>query len=232
MAEADPRVVSGAIIGSMAHRPGDRWSDIDLTFGVVDDVPVTTVLDEWTATLVAEEGAIKLFDVPAGTSIYRVFLMPGCLQFDLSFTPAASFGATGPNFRLLFGTAIEKPRPRVPAAPDMLGEAVHHCLRARFGIERGRFWLAEYWISSARDSALTMACRQRGLPVHYGRGFDDLPAELLAGYREALVRAPEREELLRALGSTIELLLAAAAEAPELAAAVAPELKKLAAAWD
>jgi len=232
MAEADSRVVAGAVVGSMAHGPGDRWSDLDLTFGVTDDVPITKLLEEWTATLVAEENAIRLFDVPAGPSIYRVFLMPGCLQFDLSFTPAASFGAIGPNFRLLFGTAIEKPHPRVPEARDLLGQAVHHCLRARFAIERGRFWLAEFWISSARDCALTMECRQRGLPAHFGRGFDDLPEELRDGYREALVRAPEREELLKALERTVDVLINASEEADELATAVAPDLWKLTRSWD
>jgi hypothetical protein len=33
--------------------------------------------------------AVHLFDLPFLSSLYRVFLLPGSLQVDLSFTPAA-----------------------------------------------------------------------------------------------------------------------------------------------
>src|SRR5438309_234429 len=35
----------GPLLGSLAHDEGDRWSDLDIMFAVVDDVPVTEVLD-------------------------------------------------------------------------------------------------------------------------------------------------------------------------------------------
>ena len=108
-ASADARVVAGAVVGSMAHHEGDRWSDLDLTFAVADGLPVLDVLNDWTSKLIGEFAAVHLFDLPSGPSIYRVFLLPGCLQFDLSFTPAAEFGARGPNFRLLFGSAAATP---------------------------------------------------------------------------------------------------------------------------
>lgn len=201
LAASDARVVAGAVVGSLAHDEGDRWSDLDLTFAVEDRVPMRDVLEDWTRTLVAEFDAAQLFDLPSGASIYRVFLLPGCLQFDLSFTPASMFGASGPKFRMLFGRAVEKPYTQAPSAHELFGYAVHHALRARFCIERGRFWHAEYWISGTRDYALSLACRRRGLPVAYGRGFDDLPADVRAGFVGALVTALERDELLRALGS-------------------------------
>src|SRR5437016_12744915 len=40
MASSDRRVVAGAVLGSLAHDEGDRWSDLDLMFAVADDVPV------------------------------------------------------------------------------------------------------------------------------------------------------------------------------------------------
>ena len=123
------------------------------------------VLEDWTRFLAAEFDAVQLFDLPAGASIYRVFLLPGCLQFDLSFTPAAQFGSLGPKFKLLFGRAVDKPPPAPPSPQMLFGYAVHHALRARFCIERGRFWQAEYWISGVRDYALHLACRRRGLPA-------------------------------------------------------------------
>jgi len=41
-ARADVRVVAGAVIGSLAYSEGDRWSDLDLTFGVSDTVAGTS----------------------------------------------------------------------------------------------------------------------------------------------------------------------------------------------
>ncbi len=100
MAAADPRVVAGAVVGGLADGGGDRWSDLDLTFAVADSAPVSEVLADWTREFKADFGAAHLFDLPAGASIYRVFLVPDCLQVDLSFTPASAFGARGPQIQL------------------------------------------------------------------------------------------------------------------------------------
>jgi hypothetical protein len=232
LAASDARVVAGAVVGSLALDEGDRWSDLDLTFAVADKVPLLDVLEDWTRTLVEEFDAAHLFDLPSGASIYRVFFLPGCLQFDLSFTPASKFGASGPKFKLLFGNSAEKPYPEPPSAHELFGYAVHHALRARFCIERGRNWQAEYWISGTRDYALSLACRRRGLPANHGRGFDDLPADVRDVLGSALVRSLERDELLRALGCAIEGLLCEADQVHELAAKVEPQLRKLAVAWD
>lgn len=80
LAASDERVVAGAVVGSMAHDDGDRWSDLDLTFAVAGDRPLMDVLLDWTSRLVAEFDAVRLFDLQSGQSIYRVFLLPGCLQ--------------------------------------------------------------------------------------------------------------------------------------------------------
>ncbi len=130
-AASDPRVVAGAIVGSLALDQGDRWSDLDLSFAVVEGVPVLEVLDDWTRSAVAEFDAIHLFDQPSGASLYRVFLFPGCLQVDLSFTPAFAFGATSPSFKLLFGQAVDKPYPQPPSAEDLFGDAVQEATDPR-----------------------------------------------------------------------------------------------------
>ncbi len=231
LASSDARVVGGAVVGSLALSEGDRWSDLDLTFAVVEDVSVFDVLEDWTRNLIEELGAVHLFDLPSGASIYRAFLLPGCLQFDLSFTPASKFGAAGPKFKLLFGSSVERPY-TPPPAHELFGYAVHHALRARFCIERGRFWQAEYWISSTRDCALSLACRRRGLPAYYGRGFDDLPADVRDTFKSTLVTSLEREELLRALSFVIEGLLHEVDEVQELAAKVEPQLRLLMIPWN
>src|SRR5439155_13004601 len=66
MASSDRRVVAGAVLGSLAHDEGDRWSDLDLIFAVADDVPVPEVLEAWSETIVSEFGAVTLFDLPSG----------------------------------------------------------------------------------------------------------------------------------------------------------------------
>lgn len=227
LAASDARVVAGAVVGSLALDEADRWSDLDLTFAVADDQSMPGVLEDWTRILATEFDAVQLFDLPAGASIYRVFLLPGCLQFDLSFTPASQFGAIGPKFNLLFGCAVEKVPVPLPSAHLLFGYAVHHALRARFCIERGRLWQAEYWISGVRDYALSLACRRRGLAVAHGRGYDDLPAEVRDRFVGSLVAGLERTELLRALGCAVEGLLLETEEVQEMATSVRPQLDQL-----
>jgi hypothetical protein len=232
MSASDRRVVSGALVGSLALDEGDRWSDLDLTFAVADDFSVFDVLEDWTGRIVGELGAAQLFDLPSGASIYRVFLLPGCLQFDLSFTPASKFGARGPKFKMLFGNSIQKPFPSAPSARELFGYAVHHALRARFCLERGRSWQAEYWISGVRDYALSLACHRRGLPTSEGRGFDKLPAEVRDVFTHAIVTSLDRDELLRALACVINGLLGEVDEVQGLATKVEPQLRVLTVPWD
>jgi NAD(P)-dependent dehydrogenase (short-subunit alcohol dehydrogenase family) len=144
MASADQRVVAGAVVGSFARGSDDRWSDLDLTFAIPDDVPVDGVLDDWSRELTGKFHAVHLFDLPSRASIFRVFLLPGWLQVDVAFTPASQF-ESGPGFKLLFGDAV---RPDDAASVPSLsgrrlfGLAVHHAVRARICIERGRYWQA------------------------------------------------------------------------------------------
>jgi hypothetical protein len=232
LARSDLRVVAGAVVGSLAISDGDRWSDLDLTFSVADNYSIMNVLEDWTSNLIKEFNATKLFDLPSGASIYRVFLLPGCLQFDLSFTPASKFGATGPKFKLLYGKSVKTPLPQPPEAQELFGYAVHHALRARFCIERGRYWQAEYWISGTRDYALHLACLRRNLSTSHGRSFDELPSEIRDVFSGALVAKLTRDELLRALGCVIAGLLYEIDGFQELANKVKPQLLELTTEWD
>lgn len=232
LAESDARVVAGALVGSLALSEGDRWSDLDLTFAVADDYQMVDVLEDWTKDIEQEFKATQLFDLPSGASIYRVFLIPGCLQFDLSFTPASKFGARGPKFKLLFGKSVERPYPQPPGARELFGCAVHHALRARFCIERKLYWQAEYWISSTRDYAMQLACLRRDLATSQGRGFDELPTEVREAFMGALVVNLTRDELLHALAIAIDGLLLEIDEVQELANKVRPQLLELASEWE
>jgi hypothetical protein len=225
LADEDERVVAGAAVGSLAVGTGDRLSDLDLTFGIADGVPVANVLDGWTRTLTEELDAIQLADLQAGPTIYRVFLLPEALQFDLSMTPAAEFRPAGPKFQLLVGqTAADEPeaRPRSPGslfiltpavAGDIFGWGVIYALHARACIERGRVWQAEHYVDAVRDHALSLACLHRGLPAVQARGYDELPPETLAGFDRTLVGSVEPDALRRALAASVRALLTESAEA-------------------
>lgn len=226
LARADARVVAGAIVGSLANGGGDRWSDLDLTFGLAEGAQPKDVLDDWSRELEEAFHPAHLFDLPFRAFLYRVFLFPGNLQVDVSCAPATEFGAHSPKFELLFGAATE--RPPVPPADEreLFGLAAHHLVRARICVERGRLLEAEQLAHEARDQALSLACLHAGLPHRYGRGLDRLPAETRANAEVALARGISAPELLRALGVTVELLLAAAREGP--VAEIAEDLRSLA----
>lgn len=205
-AQADPRIVAAAAVGGSAEGEQDRWSDLDLTFGVAG-ASVDRVLTDWTKRVRDEFDAVALFDVSRGSSTYRVFLLPGSLQVDLSFTPAEEFGAVGPRFALLFGEAQPREHLAAPSRRHEFGMAAHHAVRAKFCIERGRPWQAEYWISLLRDHALTLASVRFGLDPNYGRGFDRLPRDIRELGQHALVRSLDRDEESRALRAATQLLL-------------------------
>jgi hypothetical protein len=215
LAEEDEHVVAGAAVGSLAMDGGDRFSDLDLTFGIADHVPVADVLDNWTRTLVDELDAVHLADLERGPTTYRVFLLPDALQFDLSMTPAAQFRPAGPRFRLLFGetAAGESGVSTSPVAGDLFGWGVIYALHARACIERGRVWQAEHYVGAVRDHALSLACLRQGLPAVQARGYDDLSAETLARFEAAHVGATEPGALRPALAASVLALLREGAEA-------------------
>ena len=227
IAHADRRIVAGALLGSLAQGAGDQWSDLDLSFGLAAGTDIYDVLTDWTGHMAREFDAAHLFDLPYLTSIYRVFMLPSNLQVDLSFTPASDFGARGPKFKLLFGQAVERKAPPPPTPHHMFGLAVHHAVRARICVERARYWQAEHWIAELREEALMLACRRLGLELSEARGYDRLPSEVLAQALLTLVRSVDRDELLRALGAAVELLLHETGEVRGLAAKVEAQLRDL-----
>jgi hypothetical protein len=225
LAEEDERVVAGAAVGSLAVDAGDRFSDVDLTFGIADHVQVADVLDDWTRTLFNELDAVQLAELERGPTTYRVLLLPDVLQLDLSMTPAAQFRPAGPRFRLLFGaTAADEsnaPTPSVagdlflptpPVAGDIFGWGVIYAIHARACIERGRIWQAEHYVGAVRDHALSLACLRQGLPVVQARGYDDLSAETLGRFEDAHVGAVEPGVLRAALAASVLALMREGAE--------------------
>jgi hypothetical protein len=207
-ARADKRITGAALTGSSALGNQDEWSDIDLFFGIGDQDELAGALADMTDWMYREQGALHHFDVVAGPATYRVFLMASTLQVDLAFTPASSFGAVTPTFKVLFGEPVEREHYAPPAARSLLDYGWLYALHARSSIERGKVWQAEYMIGMVRDQVLAAACVRHGLPWREARGMDRLPGEEKHRLEAALVRSLEPDELRRALEAVIECLAA------------------------
>jgi hypothetical protein len=200
-AESDSAITGAAFTGSLATGDGDRWSDTDLVLAVRGDL--TATVNEWTRWLHDEFGAVHHWDLAAVPSVVRVFLLPGWLELDLTFTPEDQFGPRSPQWRTIFGQPRQL-QPFPPIDPEQLAGLVwHHALHARICIERSRWWQAEYWISAIRDHVIALACLRLGYPANYAKGAHLLPENLTAPLEATLVRAVDESELRRALTATI-----------------------------
>ena len=198
-AQNDPRIVSAAVVGSLADGPGDEWSDLDLTFGVAADASVSELLEAWMHDLAKTFDAAHLLDVATSETTYRVFLLPQWMQVDLSFTAKAALRAPGEAFRQLFGPYDMAPSEPSPEPDQFFAWGALYARHADVGIRRGRLGHPEYCVSGVRDHALTLACLRRDLPLAYGKGSDSLPAPVAEAAEDALVRSVGPDELRRAL---------------------------------
>jgi predicted nucleotidyltransferase len=221
LARQDERIVAAAVTGSRAAGTEDELSDIDLSFGVAAGPPLEEVIAQWTELIERELDVVHQWDLPYGPTIFRVILLASGLQVDVAFTPAAKFGAYGPNFRPVFGDHVDREPSAPPAADESVGYAWLYAVHAGRCIQRNNLWQAENMISAARDQVLSMACIRLGLPHAYGRGFDRVPDEVTAPLEQALVRSLEPDELRRALGA---VTLAVLREVRELDAELAERL--------
>lgn len=227
-ARADPRITGAALTGSAAVGAEDRWSDIDLALGVAGGADPRRVIADWTDRMYQECAAVHHLDVHRGATLFRVFLLASTLQVDLAFWPAAEFGAVGPTFRLLFGTANQPCVRPPPDAAALIGMGWLYALHARSSIARGRAWQAEYMVSGMRDQVLALACLRHGAPAVEGRGIDALPPEATAAVAAGLVRSLDAAELRRAFGVVTDALIAEVGRADaDLADRLRAPLKEL-----
>jgi hypothetical protein len=206
-AARDKRIAAAALTGSASVDREDRWSDIDLAFGVTGPEQVTAVLADFTSLMYQRHAALHHHDVRAGDWIYRVFFLPGILQVDLAFVAQEEFRPLGPTFKLIFGAANSLQLFPPPSPTDIIGLAWLHALHARSCILRGKLWQAEYMVSAIRDHAMVLACIRHGLPTAHGRGMDSLPGSVTAPFVESLVRKLDPDELWRTLSVAVHALL-------------------------
>jgi hypothetical protein len=197
-ATKDKRISGAAITGSAAAEKEDRWSDIDLAFGISKAEDVANVVADWTAYMYADHFALHHVDVKSGNWLYRVFFVPNSLQVDLAFVPAHDFRALAPTFRLVFGNANDPHHSPTVPADSLIGMCWLYALHARACIERGRLWQGEYMISDVRDHVLALSCVRHGLPSVHGRGMDQLPEGVRTQFENSFVKQLDKAELSRA----------------------------------
>ena len=228
-ARADARISAAALLGSSALGREDRWSDIDIALCLAADADRTPAIADWTERMYSEHAAVHHLDVTRGETLYRGFLLSSTLQVDISFWGQAEFGAIGPGFRLLFGTAANPRTAAAPTAVELVGMGWLYALHARASIARARVWQAEYMISAMRDQVLALACLRHGVPAVQGRGMDDLPPEATVAIAPALIRSLDIPELKRAFAAiTHALLVETERTDPGLADRLAGPLRELA----
>ncbi|MGW3105514.1 hypothetical protein [Streptomyces sp. NPDC001100] len=190
---------------------------------------VAAAVARWTAWVYGEFGALHHWDLGVGgASVIRVFLLPGWVELDVTFSPESEFGARGPQWRTVFGSPQAQPPFAPPDRDTLIGFAWHHALHARICVERARPWQAAHWINALRDQLIALTCLRLDLPIAYSKGAHLLPEEVTAPLEPTLVRSLAVPELRRALTATIT---AATAEldrsAPELAPRLVPMLLEL-----
>lgn len=207
MAKSDARITGGAVTGSASVGQEDRWSDVDLAFGVKGDSNVAPVLADFTRTMYDDHEAVHHLDVFSGSWIYRVFFLRSTLQVDIAVVEESAFGARAPTFRLVFGVEKTVQPALRPPPQELIGWGWLNALHVRSAIERGRVWQAEHFIRGLRDQVVALACLRFDLPVREGRGVDQLSSEIKERYEATLVRSLDRWELKRAFGAVVENFL-------------------------
>ena len=200
IAKDDKRICGGAITGSASVGSQDRWSDIDLAFGVYQSFEISDVLNDFTEMMYKANKTIHHLDVFSGSWIYRVFVLANTLQVDLAFAPEKDFGSKAETFKLIFGKANKLLFIKKPKVEDLIGYIWLYALHVRNSMARKKFGQAEYFMSYMRDRILSLACIRHNLPVKNGSGIDNLPADDLTLFEEGLVKSLEFTELQRVFG--------------------------------
>jgi predicted nucleotidyltransferase len=205
-AREDERISGAALTGSAALGRDDRWSDIDLALSVAVDLD--QVVADLTARMYAEHRAVGHLDLWQSGILNRVHLLANTLRVDVAFWPEAEFGATGPSFALLFGTANDLPDTPPTTADELIGWAWHYAVQVRSSLARGRLWQTEYTIGGMRAQVHALTCLRHGVPAVQGRGLDDLPAEVAERFAATRIHSLDPAELVRAFNVITELLVA------------------------
>ena len=204
--EADPRIESAVITGSLGAHAADRWSDIDVSTLVADAQNCERVADDWIARLYRELPVAHHYRTAFGTTIVPGFLLNNGLEVDLGFTPAGEFTVWAP-VRVAFdrtGTATRAAETPVswsptPDWPGEAGFAWHDVLHACVAANRSKPWQALFYLQRVRTRTLGLASERHGWEADEFARVDELPAPERDPLLASLVNELEPVSLLRAI---------------------------------
>jgi hypothetical protein len=141
LGEDDERVVAGAVVGSLAVDGGDRFSNVDLTFGIADHVQVADYVLTGPESLSQAEQVIEIGDV-LGRRIRFEELSPEEFRRETAGSwPHPVVDMRSPRVRR---TAADGPDPEPPVAGNLFisrrrslgtssgGASSTRCTRARY----------------------------------------------------------------------------------------------------
>ena len=154
---------------------GDRFSDLDLTFGVADQRAgrrrarrldaharrrarrgaarrPRARADHLPRVPAAGRAAVRPLDDAGGAVPSRRAAVPAAVRRDGSGEPELATAAGEPLHS------------HAAVAHDLFGWGVIYALHARACIERGRVWQAEHYVGAVRDHALRWPASARGCP--------------------------------------------------------------------
>lgn len=206
LSKNDTRITDCAIVGSESVGENDKFSDIDLTFGVKNDINISQILNEWNDLMSERFDANVLFDLPYEESIYRVYLLPNALQVDLSFTPHKNFGAITTRFKLLFGQSSEREQKRPPELPNVFGYCVLYALKSRCSTERKKYRQSFHYLNELRNNLMILKCLTLKTNPFDGRSYDELPISFLNKIKRTLAKDVKQSDLNNSLKNLTTIL--------------------------
>lgn len=205
--ESDEHVDAVLVVGSLASKTADRWSDIDLVAVTSDDTDQTAVATNWVGRIYDQLPVLHHFATAFGETHVRGFLLKNLLELDLAFTPRSHLTVWGPA-RIVFDRSgssaalLHAPATSASPSPDWASEAGfawHDVTHACAAVRRGRPWQALWYLERVRNRTLGLAQERRAWDADFFDHADDLPAGELAPLEATLVAALEPEVLLHAI---------------------------------
>ena len=205
--ERDDRIDAVLLVGSLASKADDGWSDIDLVAVIPDDADHERVASDWVRRIYDRLPVLHHFAAVFGETLVRGFLLENLLELDLAFTPQSELALWAPA-AIEFDrsgsstAAIQFPVTWAPPAPEWASEAGlawHDILHACTAARRGRSWLALWYLERVRNRTLGLAQEHRGWDADFFDRVDDLPPGELVPFQSTLVAGLERDVLLNAI---------------------------------
>ena len=212
--EADRRVDSAVVTGSVGSGREDRWSDIDVAGVVTEGESCERVAADWVELTYREWPVAHHYETSFGTTLVRGFLLSSGLVLDLAFTPSADFEVWAP-VRVAFdrtGTATRAAAAWQPWSPEPdwggeAGFAWHDVVHACTAANRGRPWQSMFYLQRVRNRTLSLASERHGHDADEFAHVDELPTGERDPLLGSLITELDRRSLLAAIETATRVFL-------------------------